>query len=143
VLLAGHTHEPVFESKNHLARLEEQLAGAQAAGDAARAAALNAELERRRAAGGDGGRRSFSMARPCYFNSGCCAFKDGDITGIEIADGQIKLVRWPDDAGNPRPKILEADHLVAVFDTAHPASRSVRVSQELTASSSPAAPGAS
>jgi hypothetical protein len=26
---------------------------------------------------------------------GCCSFPDGDITGIEIADGAIRLVRWP------------------------------------------------
>jgi hypothetical protein len=29
-----------------------------------------------------------------YFNSGCCCFDDGDITGIEIADGCIRLIKW-------------------------------------------------
>lgn len=29
-----------------------------------------------------------------YFNTGCCCFNDGDITGIEIADGFIRLVKW-------------------------------------------------
>ena len=33
---------------------------------------------------------------PSYFNSGCCCFDDGDITGIEVADGCIRLIRWKD-----------------------------------------------
>jgi hypothetical protein len=44
--------------------------------------------------------------RSCYFNTGCCVFEDGDITGIEIdggieasaeKDGQpaeMRLVKW-------------------------------------------------
>ena len=32
--------------------------------------------------------------KPVYFNSGCCCFNDGDITGIEIADGFIRLIKW-------------------------------------------------
>ncbi|MBA3748219.1 MAG: hypothetical protein H0W96_12120 [Solirubrobacterales bacterium] len=35
------------------------------------------------------------LATPCYFNTGCCSFGDGDITGIEIGDGKIRLMRWP------------------------------------------------
>ncbi len=38
--------------------------------------------------------------RPCYFNAGCCSFSDGDITGMEVADGEIRLVRWKRDPGN-------------------------------------------
>lgn len=29
-----------------------------------------------------------------YFNTGCCAFSDGMITGIEIVHGEIQLKRW-------------------------------------------------
>ena len=32
--------------------------------------------------------------KPGYFNSGCCCFDDGTITGIEIADGCIRLIKW-------------------------------------------------
>ena len=46
-----------------------------------------------------------------FFNTGCCCFSDGDITGIEIADGEIRLVRWPDDKKKPKPKILESESL--------------------------------
>jgi hypothetical protein len=113
-LIVGHTHEPVFESMNHLARLEAQLTSAQAAGDTARVAALSAELDRQRANGG-ADRRAFARTRPCYFNTGCCAFKDGDITGIEIAGGMIRLVRWPEDDGSPRAKVLQEAGLQEVF----------------------------
>lgn len=116
VLIVGHTHEPVFESKNHLARIEEGIASAQAAGDTVRAATLDAELERRRAKDSNAARQSFSHTRPCYFNTGCCAFEDGDITGIEVANGQIKLVRWPAAAGDEDPVILEQAPLQSVFD---------------------------
>jgi len=29
-----------------------------------------------------------------YFNTGCCCFDDGDITGIEISDCCIRLIKW-------------------------------------------------
>jgi hypothetical protein len=47
------------------------------------------------------------LERPSYFNTGCCSFGDGDVTGIEFADGQVKLVRWLDDGGGARPHQLE------------------------------------
>ena len=37
--------------------------------------------------------------KPSYFNTGCCCFSDGDITGIEIADGCIKLIKWSEEKG--------------------------------------------
>ena len=55
------------------------------------------------------------MTTPCYFNTGCCCFPDGDITGIEIADGVMRLVRFPDDAERPRPRILEETSIKAIF----------------------------
>ncbi len=33
------------------------------------------------------------------------------MTGLEIADGKIRLVRWPDDEGQRLPKILVEDDL--------------------------------
>jgi UDP-2,3-diacylglucosamine pyrophosphatase LpxH len=115
VLVAGHTHLPVFESRDHASRIEEQLAVARTAGDSAKAADLRAQLESTRANATGQGSRGFSMQRPSYFNTGCCSFSDGDVTGIEIADGSIKLVRWPDDAGNPRAKVLQEARLLDVF----------------------------
>ena len=31
-----------------------------------------------------------------YFNTGCCSYSNGEITGIEIADQEIRLIRWRD-----------------------------------------------
>lgn len=50
-----------------------------------------------------------AFARPgevLYFNSGCCTNK-GYITGIEIQDGQIMMVKWSENkVGNRYPKII-------------------------------------
>jgi hypothetical protein len=101
VLIAGHTHRPVFARSTPdppptrpIAELEEALRRAVAAGDAAAAAAVRAELEYARTSL----RRPDTALRvspPCYFNTGCCSFPDGDVTGLEIADGELRLVRWP------------------------------------------------
>jgi len=32
--------------------------------------------------------------KPTYFNTGCCCYNDGNLTGIEIADNKIRLVKW-------------------------------------------------
>lgn len=55
------------------------------------------------------------MTKPCYFNTGCCCYLDGDITGLELADGEIRLVRWPDDFDQPPPKILATTPLKDVL----------------------------
>ena len=99
VLIAGHTHRPVFARSTPdppptrpVADLERALADA--VGDRGACAALRAELEYARTAH----RRPdevLAVSPPCYFNTGCCSFPDGDITGLELADGEIRLVRWP------------------------------------------------
>ena len=53
--------------------------------------------------------------KPSYFNTGCCAFLDGDVTGLEVSDGEIRLVRWPDDEDAPKPKVLAKAKLKDVF----------------------------
>lgn len=125
ILFTGHTHGPVFESLSHSGQLEDELAGLE---DAARIAPDPALLERQalllarlewihtkeeqahRTIGGGS-----HITKPCYFNPGCSCYNDGDITGIEIIYGNIRLVRWPDEAGDPRPEILVQDSLRAVL----------------------------
>ncbi|MGZ3873449.1 MAG: metallophosphoesterase, partial [Mucilaginibacter sp.] len=41
-----------------------------------------------------------------YFNSGCCCFNDGDITGIEIADASIRLIKWEYGPGRKSERIV-------------------------------------
>jgi predicted phosphodiesterase len=115
VLVAGHTHLPVFESRDHIGAIERGLEKARAAGDLKQVAELRAKIEVARARERERGGPDFSMLKPLYFNTGCCSFSDGDVTGIEIAEGQIRLVRWPDDAGEPKPKILAQAALKGVF----------------------------
>jgi UDP-2,3-diacylglucosamine pyrophosphatase LpxH len=101
IMIAGHTHRPVFSRSvpdapptRPTEELEQVLQQANTAGDSALAARIRAELEYARTS-----KRRPEEARtvptPCYFNTGCCSFPDGDITGLEIADGEIRLVRWP------------------------------------------------
>ena len=52
---------------------------------------------------------------PCYFNTGCCRFRDGDITGIELAKGKIRLVRWGKGVDDSEKRILEETNLDSVF----------------------------
>jgi UDP-2,3-diacylglucosamine pyrophosphatase LpxH len=126
-LVAGHTHRPVFKSKSYAAKIEAQLEAknAQLANEPDNAvlrkevAHLMAELEWVRAqqpnmASGPEG-KVVEMTKPCYFNTGCCCFPDGDITGIEIADGMMRLVRFPDDAERPRPRLLEETSIKDIF----------------------------
>jgi UDP-2,3-diacylglucosamine pyrophosphatase LpxH len=50
--------------------------------------------------------------QPSYFNSGCCCYSDGEITGIEISDGEIRLIEWKNKADSPPERVvLEANSL--------------------------------
>lgn len=123
VLIAGHTHQPVFSAqsyvsklKNELAILREKLADnslsvSQRYNLEKMIAEKRAEFEYAKAEHGD----SDGGDVPCYFNTGCCSFSDGDITGIEITDGMIKLVRWPGDDGGLSAKVLEAADITQIF----------------------------
>ena len=126
VLIAGHTHRPVFgtsrqpkvtkrEAADVLRELEERRASAEP--DTAKIAALRAELEFIEAAARRGGPPPLPIEPPCYFNTGCCSFGDGDVTGLEIVDGQIRLVRWPNDDDEPKAKVLVSDDLRTVLES--------------------------
>jgi hypothetical protein len=125
VLIAGHTHRPVFKSQSHEAQIEAELTAlsAQIRGERddqqrRNLAALSAELEWVSAQGQQrpGRSKGIEMTKPCYFNTGCCSFLDGDVTGIEITCGEIRLVRFPNDQGRPEPEILTSALLGDVFD---------------------------
>lgn len=46
------------------------------------------------------------LYKPNYFNTGCCCFDDGDITGIEIAGGKIKLIKWKYNGDSASERIV-------------------------------------
>jgi predicted phosphodiesterase len=92
-LITGHTHQPVFCSLTHLERLYKKYQFAELGHDKKLLQDLREEIRKRE--------RDFTSVaidymnmRPTYFNTGCCCFSDGDITGIEIIDGNIQLIKW-------------------------------------------------
>lgn len=111
ILVTGHTHKPVFASLDHIDRLTKQLERAMQEGNQALADTLKNALATRQA---EYAGKQFvkTMARPAYFNAGCCCFSDGDITGLEISEGFIKLIKWEDG----ERKILEESPLYYLFE---------------------------
>lgn len=125
VLIAGHTHRPVFSTTSTIERtaagVNEELAALRAQGNAdpEKIAELCAELEFVSTTPFDEPPKE--MPVPCYFNSGCCSYGDGDITGIEITDGEIRLVRWLNDKYEPRKqRLAEPRKLREVFAAVDP-----------------------
>ena len=116
ILVAGHTHRPVWSSRTHLQKLEAELAALRAAGPGAVHAERIAALEARVA---DRHREhppcnDTAKTTPAYFNTGCCIFDDGDVTGMEIEDGMLRLVKWPAGGAADR-EVFEEERLDAVF----------------------------
>ena len=58
-------------------------------------------------------------AKPCYFNAGSCTGEDGSITGIEIADGEVRGVRWYQTPHDPKFEISFRRPLAEVFELCH------------------------
>lgn len=118
IFISGHTHKPVFASLDHIERIAKQLERATAANDQEQVSQLQAELEKRKAEYA-GKKIVRTMAMPTYFNTGCCCFSDGDITGIEIADGFIRLVKWETINKESKRRVLEESPLFFLFDRLH------------------------
>ncbi|MGZ8518263.1 MAG: metallophosphoesterase [Chitinophagaceae bacterium] len=93
LLITGHTHQPVFVSLTHMERLYRELQAAKLNKNTVLMEQVEKEIRKRE--------KEFAAVsvdylrmKPSYFNSGCCCFIDGDITGIEIEGGKIRLVKW-------------------------------------------------
>jgi predicted phosphodiesterase len=78
LLITGHTHQPVFASGKYSTHPSNNIE-----------------------------RDTHQNIWPTYFNTGCCCFNDGDITGIEIADGFIRLIKWHQQNDMAERTILE------------------------------------
>lgn len=115
IFISGHTHKPVFASLDHIDRLAKQLEQAKAANETERIPLLQAELSRRKKEY-EGKKLLKTMAKPSYFNTGCCCFADGDLTGIEIDNGFIRLVKWKVDGKSGVRMVLEESPLFYLFD---------------------------
>jgi len=110
LLITGHTHQPVFESLTHLERLYRRLLQAQNANDKDIIDELKKEIKLREpqftAVSAD-----YLEMKPNYFNSGCCCFSDGDITGIEIENGCIRMIKWETENNKANRCVLEEKKL--------------------------------
>ena len=115
LFISGHTHKPVFASLDHIERLTKQLKKAKEKLDTATIKNIEAELEKRKAEYA-GKQFHKTMVVPSYFNSGCCCFEDGDITGIEIEGDNIRLVKWKEENGQSHRQILEQSSLSYIFE---------------------------
>jgi UDP-2,3-diacylglucosamine pyrophosphatase LpxH len=86
VLITGHTHSPVFASGKYSGHPSNNIE-----------------------------RDANEKLRPSYFNTGCCCFNDGDITGIEIEGGYIRLIKWHQENNISSRMILEEKKLTALM----------------------------
>ncbi|HEU5147162.1 MAG TPA: metallophosphoesterase [Chryseosolibacter sp.] len=106
ILITGHTHQPVFESLTHYERLQWLRRKALHELNPQWAEALENELRwqhKEELAVTD----DYLAIKPAYFNTGCCCFADGYITGIEIEGGDIRLVKWFDTKGQTQRTVLQ------------------------------------
>lgn len=116
-LITGHTHQPVFESLTHIERLYRSLLFARQVKDEAMIESLQKEIRLRKFEYTEVSPDYLSL-KPTYFNSGCCCFNDGDITGIEIEGDCIRLIKWNGKAGHPERMILEEAALAELLEAA-------------------------
>ncbi len=134
ILVFGHTHRPLWGSSTHIENLEKQLDKLRKHLEEVAAqnnitirkvvqnsAALGVEQEvndmravmnkiiRKKK---ETGMCRSPLSLPLLFNTGCCIFEDGDITGIEIDNGQLRLIKWGEDAeGKIQRIVLESGAL--------------------------------
>ncbi len=111
LLITGHTHQPVFESLTHIERLYRQLLFARRMKDESMIQTLQREIELRKFEYSNISEDYLGL-KPSYFNSGCCCYDDGAITGIEISEGVLRLIEWKEKSGKSERYILEEAPLV-------------------------------
>jgi predicted phosphodiesterase len=120
LLICGHTHRPVWSSLTHLEKLSRQLytllglaAHERPADYEEQVSKLTGELKEREEKHRPC--KDTIKTNPCYFNTGCCRFDDGDITGIELKDGILRLIKWGRQNSSIQRTEFEASHLSTFF----------------------------
>ncbi len=134
ILITGHTHRPVFCSQTHIGYLQEELAGLEEnLKKTPKSKKLHEQIIEKktqieyRKTKDLGDTLEPTMDKPAYFNTGCCCYPDGDITGIEIcydsgtqkkkAGVYIKLIRWSGKSGSAEYTVLRERLLKDVFES--------------------------
>jgi predicted phosphodiesterase len=120
ILIAGHTHRPVWSSKTHLDKLTEELYDLFQLETDERPDDYEQQIEQKKQEI-ERKRKEFPpcddivKTRPAYFNTGCCSFVDGDITGIELENGVLRLIKWSSHHGPATRTVLEENSLKNIF----------------------------
>jgi len=107
IVIAGHTHHSIFPTPARYAQLSatyDDLRHQPEAYGSEELERLEADLA-----------YAADVHQPCYFNTGCCSFSDGSLTAIEIAGGQVRLVRWRRPGVTPRRQVLASARLRQVL----------------------------
>jgi UDP-2,3-diacylglucosamine pyrophosphatase LpxH len=95
LLVAGHTHKSVFKSYNHIEKLLFDIENAKRNGNMDLLSQLKENLEKtQNKTEYKDIKVDMTPKKPYYFNTGCCCYDNGSITGIEINETQIQLIRW-------------------------------------------------
>ena len=106
ILVTGHTHQPIFHSYSHINALKQQLEEALTSGNQPLANEISEKIARHPSQCEKEANKTIKY-KPTYFNAGCCCYSDHSITGIEIADGFIRLVNWHEDKDTSVREVME------------------------------------
>jgi predicted phosphodiesterase len=128
LLIFGHTHRPLWGSSTHIEKLEKELEQkrkelediADIKGETVRqvidkqdiynirplVAAVKEIIQKIQQKMKESGTCRSPIPLPVLFNTGNCIFEDGDITGIEIEDHKMKLVKWGKNGG---PEVIRQE----------------------------------
>lgn len=115
LLITGHTHQPVFGSLTHLERLYKSFQFAQQEKNTQKILDIQTEIRKRESDFAAVALDYMSM-KPSYFNTGCCCYSDGDITGIEIVNGCFRLIKWKTIDESPQREVLEEVSLSTLLE---------------------------
>lgn len=115
VLITGHTHQAIFPSYHSYQRLSEELAQAEQTGTRREIKRLKEKIARHQGNYAEHHNPGDTYI-PSYFNTGCCCYSDRSITGIELSDGHIRLVRWNDPDGASVREVVEELPLATLVD---------------------------
>lgn len=117
ILITGCTHHPVFMSQSQSCRLR-SLELNESANEPINTKTLSKGIADRieiLISKQKGYEIDFlASGKPAYFNTGCCCFPDGSITGIEINEGKISLIQW--HKSKSKSNLLPPENLEAVFE---------------------------
>lgn len=127
LFIAGHTHRAMFESLSKIDRLRmrmEELEKSLGEISEDKKAFIKEEIEKIKEKiekslmenrdGNPEKRLGEGIPLPCYFNTGCCLYPNG-ITGIEIENGIIRLVKW-ERVEKVERKVLEEGSLDKILE---------------------------